>query len=104
MNNILKDLRKSMGLTQKQFAEKINITEACYKNYENGYSEMPYDILIKVADFHNILVDSIVGRKFLDINFSSLSSTKLELIKKIAAATDEQCLRVLSYLDGLNNK
>ena len=99
--NILKELRKKINLTQKQFAEKINITEACYKNYENGYSEMPYDVLIKVADFHNISIDTLLSRKVKGIDFSLISSEKLELFKKIAKLPDSSIVKIAGYIDAL---
>lgn len=32
----LKYLRKDIGLTQKQVAEKLGVVESCYANWEQG--------------------------------------------------------------------
>lgn len=55
MGNILKIKRKSIGLTQRQFAEKAGISERAYKRYEadkksNEYRKPQIDTAIKIAD------------------------------------------------------
>lgn len=35
----LKLARKALGLTQKQVAEKLNVVESCYANWEQGRTE-----------------------------------------------------------------
>lgn len=55
MSNILKNKRKSIGLTQGQFAEKVGISERAYKRYEsdkhsNDYREPNVRTAIKIAD------------------------------------------------------
>lgn len=35
----LRDARKSMGLTQKQVADKLGVVESCYANWEQGRTE-----------------------------------------------------------------
>ena len=38
MSNIIAGYRKMTGLTQKQMAKELNITEGTYRNKEKGYS------------------------------------------------------------------
>lgn len=58
----LKNLRKSKGLTQKQLAEKLNVSERGIQNYELGERKPTYDILIAIADFFDVSLDYLVGR------------------------------------------
>lgn len=58
----LKTLRKQYKVTQKQVAEKINITERNYQAYEANTQKPTYDNLIALADFFNVSLDFLVGR------------------------------------------
>jgi len=58
----LKHLRLGKSLTQKQMAEKFNITERGYQNYEIGKSYPNFESLIKLADFFVCSVDFLIGR------------------------------------------
>ena len=46
----LKTLRSELGLTQKQAAEQLNLTERGYQYYEQGTRKPNYDALITLAD------------------------------------------------------
>lgn len=56
------DLRKQLGLTQKQVAEKLGITQPSYIRYEIGNSEPTLENLVKLADIFEVSVDYLLGR------------------------------------------
>ena len=58
----VKALRAKKGLTQKQMAEFLGCTEANYQKMEYGTTNVPSLTLIKLADFFNVSLDSLVGR------------------------------------------
>ena len=58
----LKELRKEKGLSQIQMAIYCDITEKTYQNYELMTREPKLDILIRIADFHKVSLDYLVGR------------------------------------------
>lgn len=60
--NVLKELRKERGMTQKEVAQKLNITDRTYGHYETGRREPSIDILIEIAEYYNISIDLLVGR------------------------------------------
>ncbi len=57
----LKELRLLNGLTQKQIAEKLNIRQNTYSQYENGNREIPLQSLIALSDIYDTSIDYIVG-------------------------------------------
>lgn len=59
---VLKELRKEKGITQKEIADKLNITDRTYGHYETGKREPTIDTLINIADYYNISLDILVGR------------------------------------------
>ncbi len=58
----IRDLREDHDMTQRQLAEKLNITQPEYFRYEQGYRDLPTDILIALADIYNTSTDYILGR------------------------------------------
>ena len=57
----VKELRKSKGLTQRQMAAALGITERSYQRYE-AENNPNNDTLIKLADFFNVSTDYLLGR------------------------------------------
>lgn len=58
----IRELREDKDLTQTQLGKIINVTQRTYSYYENGQRMIPPDILIKLADFHNVSVDYLLNR------------------------------------------
>ena len=58
----IRDLREDKDLTQKQMGEILSCSQRVYSNYECGDLDVPTEILVKIADFHNVSVDYILGR------------------------------------------
>lgn len=60
----IKDFRIDNDLTQEDIARILNCSLIAYSHYENGEREMPLELLIKLADYYNVSLDTLVGRKF----------------------------------------
>jgi transcriptional regulator with XRE-family HTH domain len=58
----IRDLRNDKDLFQRNLAEILNCSQRVYSHYERGELDIPTDILIKLADFHNTTTDYILGR------------------------------------------
>jgi transcriptional regulator with XRE-family HTH domain len=56
-------LRKERGLSQKQVADEAGISEVGYRFLEKGHSKPSFDMLIALADFFDVSLDYLVGRK-----------------------------------------
>lgn len=57
----IRDLREDRDLTQREMGEILNCSQRVYSNYERGDLDIPTDILIKLAKFHNTSTDYILG-------------------------------------------
>ena len=55
----IRELREDKELTQEKMARKLNITQRTYSRYENADSMLPLDILVKLADIHDVSTDSV---------------------------------------------
>lgn len=57
----IRDLREDSDLKQSDMAKALNCSQQAYSNYELGQRDIPTDILIALAEFHNTNVDYILG-------------------------------------------
>lgn len=57
----IRDLREDADLTQKQMAKILNCSQQVYSNYELGQRDIPTAVLIRLAKFHNVTTDYILG-------------------------------------------
>ena len=60
--NRLKELRKSIGITQAQLADSLHERRATLSNYENKNVYPGFNMLIKLADYFHVSVDYLTGR------------------------------------------
>ena len=56
------DLREDRDLTQTDMGKVLSCSQRVYSNYERGDIDIPTTTLIKIADFHNVSVDFLLGR------------------------------------------
>jgi transcriptional regulator with XRE-family HTH domain len=63
IGNKLKELRKAEGLTQQEVADKLNISRVNYTRYETDVSRPDYETLIAIAEFYEITLDELFGRR-----------------------------------------
>lgn len=73
---IITFLRKERGLSQKQVAADLGISQALLSHYEKGLRECKLDFLIKVADYFEVSTDYLLGRtvqrKIASVNASDI--------------------------------
>lgn len=58
----IRNLREDADLTQKEMAQFLNLFQRAYAHYEKGTRNIPLDILIELADFHDVSIDYLLGR------------------------------------------
>lgn len=76
--NLIK-LRKSNELTQKDLAEKINYSDKVISKWERGESVPTIEALSILADFYNMAVDELIGKKEVTKPLDEIK--QLEVIK-----------------------
>ena len=57
MGKQLRKLRNSIGMSQEEFAEKMNLSKDTVSNYERGRSYIPHDLVIKLCQEFNYSAD-----------------------------------------------
>ncbi|HJI61805.1 MAG TPA: helix-turn-helix domain-containing protein [Ruminococcus bromii] len=59
---IITFLRKERGLSQKQVAGDMGISQALLSHYEKGIRECGLDFLVKTAEYYGVSTDYLLGR------------------------------------------
>ena len=83
----LKDLRSSRRLSQKDFAQALNVSQQTVASWESGRTEPSNTALKDIADYFNVSADYLLGRD----------------VAKAPALSEEQTT-VLGVFDTLNTE
>ncbi|MGN1014112.1 MAG: helix-turn-helix domain-containing protein [Butyricicoccus sp.] len=110
---LLKDrLRELRGnRTQTQMAELLGVKPNNYNGWENG-KEPNVETLIRIADYHNVTLDYLMGRvdykhpEYRQVNIDTgLTEAAIHGVQTIRdTSTDENKINALNYLLELENK
>ena len=60
VGSFLKELRKEKGITQEQFAEKLNVSGRSVSRWETGNNMPDISLLVEIADFYDVDVREII--------------------------------------------
>ncbi len=61
VGNRIKESRKDKGMTQKEVAEVLHMTQQQYSRFENGIFELDYDNLVKISRLYEVSLDYLFG-------------------------------------------
>ncbi len=59
---VLSLLRKEKGISQKDAAKELGVSQALLSHYEKGIRECGLEFLIRAADFYGVSADYLLGR------------------------------------------
>ncbi|MGN1418581.1 MAG: helix-turn-helix domain-containing protein [Acutalibacteraceae bacterium] len=57
----IRSMREDKDLLQKDIAKYLNCSQVAYSRYELGQRDIPTEVLIALAKFHNTSTDYILG-------------------------------------------
>lgn len=100
----LRTIRQLNNFTTKQIAEKIGVSLRTYQNYENGSTEMPFALIIKLANFFGCSVDYLLGHQAKNVLYlDSFTDDQKELIRLVQTLDERKVLKVIGYIERLND-
>ena len=86
----LKKLRLEHGISQKDLAKELDISRSCLANYETGKRQPDHEMLVRIADRFQVLVDYLVDRT----NYRNLTLSMHEI---------DECCRLKHKLQNQSN-
>lgn len=103
----LKQLRVGAGLSQKQLAEVVNVSQQSINKYENHEVEPSLETLSLIADYFETSIDFLVGRTDIQRRIEAVQSYDLnadeqDLIKKYRLLTEKDRKMIMSLAERLN--
>lgn len=80
----LEKIRKLKGITQKELAQKVGITQRMISHYESRVKSPPLKYIILIADTLQVSVDTLVGNKPIKYEFDSRIARRIKLIESLS--------------------
>ena len=102
--NKIRELRKNLGISQRELEKNISFTQSQIAKWENGINQPTLPALIELANYFNCSIDYIAGRETEEgkiIVNNELSEEHLKLIKNYDKLNKYARTKLLAYIDGL---
>ena len=58
----IRELREDHDLTQRKLAELLQMSQPQYFRYEQGFRDIPTDILIRLSELYQVSIDYMLDR------------------------------------------
>ena len=105
----LKKLRTDAGISQKQLADVINVSQQSINKYENHEVEPNIDTLVSIAKLFNTSVDYLIGatdvrRKIENVQQCDLNNEEKELIDLYRATGEKNKTLIVEILKRLQKE
>lgn len=103
VGNRIKHYREKIGMSQKDFAEKIGVSTNRASNWERGINRPDVDYLVKICEVLGITADELLE---IDIKEKTLklAGEELELLEGYKSLSGENKIRLLGFLEALKEK
>ena len=100
LNENIKAIRKSKGLSQEELAIKLNVVRQTISKWETGLSVPDSDMLISISEVLETPVSTLLGETVLEPKADDLKaiSEKLEVINLQLAQRKETRRKILHWL------
>jgi transcriptional regulator with XRE-family HTH domain len=95
----ISQLRKDKGMTQKELAERLEVTQPVVSDYENDVIRLPADIVGEIAQILEVTSDELLGLKREALSTGSVKnrrlSRRLQAIDALPKRDQEALLRTI---------
>ncbi|MDF2590411.1 MAG: helix-turn-helix transcriptional regulator [Anaerocolumna sp.] len=94
----LEKIRKEKKISQAKLGNALGITQQMISSYEKDISSPNIDSLIKLADYFQVSIDSLVGHIAVTEDPESLRSRVIRMFDTFTHEDKERCLLILNTL------
>jgi transcriptional regulator with XRE-family HTH domain len=102
LGNRIQSLRKHLGLTQSQLADKIQVSHTQMARYEIKGVQPPADVLEKLADVFDTSIDYLVrGDKSEKIESTLKDAELIKEFKKLDKLPEDEKKTILKVISSL---
>jgi len=102
LGNRIQTLRKQLGLTQSQLADKIQVSHTQMARYEIKGVQPPANVLEKLADVFDTSIDYLVrGNKSEKVESTLKDAELIKEFKKLDELPEEEKKSILKVVSSL---
>lgn len=100
LNENIKAIRKSKGLSQDELAVKLNVVRQTVSKWENGLSVPDSDMLISISEVLETPVSTLLGESVIESRVDDLKalSEKLEVVNLQLAQSKVTRIKIIDWL------
>lgn len=102
----IKQARKNLKMTQPQLAELIGKHESSIRKYEKGLTDVPNEVIQKIAEALNTTPGELLAVNEWDAEFNPDGKLAKEarILEQISSFFGEDAVKLLESFDKLNEK
>ena len=95
----IRQLRKQHNISQKEFADKMNIAQTTYSGYETEQRAPDIETLKKIADFYGVSLDYLCEHETKTVaEFGTLNDAQIMAIKILLQLPESKFYEFLGRL------
>ena len=93
-NENLKTLRKTKGLSQEEIAIRLNVVRQTISKWEKGLSVPDADMLIRIAEYFEVSVSELLGKRLENETDINIVAEQLSRINEQLAIKNRRSHRI----------
>lgn len=105
----MRQLRIENGISQDELSKKMNVSRSAIGNYEQGTREPSYEFLEMLADYFNVDMEYLIGKKdiknklkhYTALNLSDEEINVVYLYRNSDELQKEMVRRLLGYMERI---
>ena len=101
MGEIISTLRKEKGMTQKEIADRLGITDKAVSKWERDVAYPDTGTIPKLAEILGVTVEELMNAKSVPVSENKKTDDVLDLVLKAVSLAMGVAVTVLSILDEL---
>lgn len=98
IGGFLKELRKEKGITQEEFAERLNVSGRTISRWETGTNMPDISLLIEIAEFFDVSIPEIINGERKSENMNEEVKEVVDKLSDYAAAEKETIIKNIRSL------
>ncbi|MEG1459207.1 MAG: helix-turn-helix transcriptional regulator [Acetivibrio sp.] len=94
----LERIRKGKKISQAKLGEILGLTQQMVSSYEKDLSSPNVEVLVKIADYFNVSIDSMVEHVVQSSEENSSESRFLRYFENLSESDREKCVLIVQTL------
>ncbi|MGM0111062.1 helix-turn-helix domain-containing protein [Enterococcus sp. DIV0187] len=99
LGNMIKQLRKENGLTQKELAKMVHVSQQAIARYESQKAEPTFDVLVDISEAFGVPI-----HYFLDMDASEAEQEYIAIYRSLNEENQRKALDFLRLLRRQENE